>query len=353
MQMSSNNNNNNNNNGQDTEKVELTGTQKAALLMIALDVETASLVFKNLDVDEVEAISTEISKVKNIPSKQVQQVLEEFYHMVTAREYVLEGGLEYAEAILEKSFGLNKAVEVVEKVKNLTTLKGFDVLKKADSTQLVNFLNKEHPQTIALILARLNPDQTADVLKELPEDVRVDVAYRIATLGKISPQTLQQVEKVVDELAGLSMSQSVSKVDGTKSLATILNRTSVTLSKEILQKMEERDEEIAQEVKRLMFMFEDIMNIQDKDIQKILREVERKDLALSLKVADESLRNKIFSNMSERAADLLKEELEYMGMVKLKEVEAAQAKIINVIKSLEESGEVVLSSRGNSEDVYV
>ena len=331
----------------------LTGTQKAALLMIALDVETASMVFKNLDLTEVETISTEISKINNIPSEQVQSVLEEFYHMVTAREYVLDGGLEYAEAILEKSFGLNKAVEVVERVKNLTTLKGFDVLKKADSTQLVNFLNKEHPQTIALILARLNPDQTADVLRELPEEVRSEVAYRIATLGKISPQTLQQVEKVVDELAGLSMSQSISKVDGTKSLATILNRTSIALSKEILQKIEEIDTDISKEVKRLMFIFDDIILMQDKDIQKVLREVERKDLAISLKTADEDLRTKIFGNMSERAADLLKEELEYMGMIKLKEVEEAQSRIINVIKSLEEAGEIVLNSRGNSEDVYV
>lgn len=345
--------NNNNSKTKEIRKPELSGSEKAALLMIALDVETASLVFKNLDVDEVEAISTEISKVKNIPAKQIQNVLEEYYHMVTAREYVLEGGLEYAEAILEKSFGLSKAVEVVERVKNLTTLKGFDVLKKADSTQLVNFLNKEHPQTIALILARLNPSQTADVLNELSEDIRSEVAYRIATLGKISPQTLKQVEKVVDELAGLSMSQTISKVDGTKSLATILNRTSVTLSKEILKQMSEIDDEISQEVKRLMFMFDDIINIQDKDIQRIMREVERKDLALSLKTSDDDLKEKIFSNMSERAADLLKEELEYMGMIKLKEVEAAQARIINVIKSLEESGDIVLNARGNSEDVYV
>ncbi len=346
-------NSKNSKNKSESKESELTGAQKAALLMIALNVETASLVFRNLDVDEVEAISTEISKVKNIPAFQVQKVLEEYYHMVTAREYVLEGGLEYAEAILEKSFGLSKAVEVVEKVKNLTTLKGFDVLKKADSTQVVNFLNKEHPQTIALILARLNPNQTANVLIELPEDIRSEVAYRIATLGKISPQTLKQVEQVVDVLAGLSMSQSISKVDGTKSLATILNRTSISQSKEILQKMGEIDEEVALEVKRLMFIFDDIINIQDKDIQRVLREVERKDLALSLKTADEELCEKIFNNMSERAADLLKEELEYMGMIKLKEVEAAQTRIINVVKNLEEAGDIVLNTRGNSEDVYV
>ncbi len=331
----------------------ITGAQKAALLLIALNVENAAEVFKLLDVGEVELITTEISKVKNIPSQTVDLVMEEFYQMVTAREYVLEGGLEFAQAVLEKSFGLNKASEIVEKVKNLTTLKGFDVLKKADSTQLVNFLSKEHPQTIALILAHLNPEQTANALKELPDDVRTEVVFRIATLGKISPQTLKHIEKVVDDMAGLSMGQSLSKIGGPKCLSAVLNRTNIGLSKEILEQLEQKDADVAYEVKRLMFLFEDIINIQDKDIQKILREVDRKDLALALKTVDDKLKDKIFSNMSERASELLKEELQYMGMVKLKEVEAAQAKVIDVVKTLEENGEIALSMRGNAEEVYV
>ncbi len=332
---------------------DISGAQKAALLLIALNVDTASEVFKYLDATEVEQISTEITKVRNIPSQVVDLVMDEFYAMVTAREYVLEGGLEYAQAVLEKSFGPNKALEIIEKVKSLTTLRGFDVLKKADSTQLVNFLNKEHPQTIALILSHLNPNQTAGALKELAEPIRSDVVLRIATLGKVSPQTLKQIEKVVDEMAGFSMSQSLSKIGGTKSLADILNKTSVSLSKELLDKLEQQDPDVALEVKRLMFLFDDIVHIQDKDIQKIMREVDRKELALALKVADEKLKNKIFANMSERAADLLKEELQYMGMVKLKEVEAAQAKIIDVVKALEENGEITLNMRGNAEEIYV
>lgn len=334
-------------------KEQINGIQKAALLMIALDIETAAAVLKYLDPEQVEKISAEITRVKNIPSKVVDSIMQDFYDMITAREYVLEGGLEYAQAILEKSFGMNKAIEIVDKVKSITTLKGFDVLKKADSVQLVSFLNKEHPQTIALILSHLNPEQTAEALKELPAELRADVAYRIATLGKVSPQTLKQIEKVVDEMAGTTLSQSVSKIGGSKSLANILNRLNINLTKEILEQIEINDPDVATEVKRLMFMFEDIVNIQDKDIQKILKEVDRKDLALALKVADETLRNKIFSNMSERAADLLKEELQYMGMVKLKEVEAAQSKIIDIIKSLEESGEISLNMRGSKEDVYV
>lgn len=343
----------NQDNKSETKEYEITGVQKAALLLIALDIETASSVFKYLDPEQVEKISTEISKVKNIPSAQVDKVMNDFYQMAVAREYVVEGGLEYAQAVLEKSFGLSKAAEIIDRVRNLTLLKGFDVLKKADSTQLVNFLNKEHPQTIALILAHLNPDQTAEALKELPEQIRDEVAYRIATLGKVSPQTLKQIEKVVDDLAGTSMSQTASKAGGTKSLANILNRVNVALGKDIMEKIELKDPEVALEIKRLMFLFDDILNIQDKDIQKVLKEIDRKDLALALKVADEKLKNKFFANMSERAADLLKEELEYMGMVKLKEVETAQGKIIDVVKALEESGEISLNLRGNKEDVYV
>ncbi|MBN1301149.1 MAG: flagellar motor switch protein FliG [Melioribacteraceae bacterium] len=342
-----------NNNSTDLKIRELSGTQKAALLLVALDVETAAEVFKYLDPNDVETISAEISQVKNTPSTTVDNVMVEFHNMVTAREYLLEGGLEYAQSALEKAFGYNKAVEIIEKVKNLTTLRGFDVLKRADSTQLINFLNKEHPQTIALILTHLNPEQTASALEELPKDLRADVAYRIATLGKISPQTLKRIEKVVDEMAGLTMSQSVGKIGGVKSLAQILNRTKVSFSKEILDELMDYDPDVGVEIKRQMFLFDDLINLQDRDMQKVLREIDRKDLTLSLKVADEKLKEKIFSNMSERASDLLKEELEYMGMVKLKEVEAAQARIIDVVKSLEESGEISLNLRGGTDDIYV
>jgi len=331
---------------------DLRGIQKAALLMVALDVDAAASIFKNLDPVDVEAISAQITTVRNISPDVAEEVIEEYSGMVTAQEYVLEGGLEYAQEILEKSFGMAKAVEIIEKVKSITTLHGFDVLKKADSAQLVNFLNKEHPQTIALIMSHLSPDQTAEALKEMPDDLRTEVIYRIATLGKISPQTLKQIERVVDELAGLSINQQMSKLGGTKSVATILNRTSVSLSKEIIASIEDRDEDTAAEIKRLMFIFDDIVQLQDTDIQRILKEVDRKDLALSLKIADEAVQEKIFGNMSERAADLLKEELQFMGPVRLKEVETAQAKIVDVIKQLEEQEEITINMRG-SEEVYV
>ncbi len=335
-------------------KSDLNGTQKSALLLIALNVETASQVFKYLEASDVESISAEISKVKNIPSQVVEQVIDDYHDLVTAREYVLEGGIDFAQQVLEKSFGLSKAMEVIGKVKNLTTLHGFDVLKKADSTQLVNFLSKEHPQTIALILSHLNPDQTAEALVELSEELRTEVVYRIATLGKISPQTLTQIEKVVDELAGFSINQTMGQLGGTKSVANILNRINISMNKEIISSIEDKDEDVGLEIKRLMFLFDDIIHLQDRDVQRILKEIDRKDLALSLKVVDDRVQEKIFSNMSERAADLLKEELQFMGPVKLKEVEAAQGRVVDQIKRLEEQDEVTISFRGGgAEEVYV
>lgn len=334
-------------------KNDLSGIQKAAVLLIVLNVEPASEVLKHLDPSEVEQISAEISKVKNIPSHVVEQVLDDYYNLVTAREYVLEGGIDFAQKVLEKSFGLAKALEIVDRVKLVTTLHGFDVLKNADSTQLINFLNKEHPQTIALILAHLSADQTAEALKELPDDLRAEVVYRIATLGKISPHTLRQVEKVVDDLAGLSINQQMSKLGGPQTVATILNRANVSMNKQILAEIENKDITIAAEIKRLMFIFDDIVHLQNKDIQRILMEVDRKDLALSMKIADDNVKEKIFSNMSERAADLLKEELQYMGPVRLREVESAQARVVDVIKALEEQDEITISFRGGAEEVYV
>ena len=332
---------------------QLTGLQKAALLLIGMDSEVASKVVQNLDPNDVELLSAEITKVRSIPSAVVDAVMGDYYGMITAREYVLEGGLDYAKDVLEKSFGLSKALEIIEKVKSITTLHGFDVLKKADSSQLVNFLSKEHPQTIALILAHLSPEQTAATIRDLPPELRTDVAYRIASLGKISPQTLKQIERVVDEMAGVSISQSVKQLGGPKSLASILNRASQTVSREILGRLDEFDPEVAYEVKRQMFLFEDIIHIQGKDMQRILKEVDRKDLALALKTSEEKIKEKVFSNMSQRAAELLKEELQYMGLVKLKEVEGAQARIVDVIKRLEEEGEISVSLGGGSEEVYV
>jgi flagellar motor switch protein FliG len=233
----------------------------------------------------------------------------------------------------------------------MTQIKGFSALKKADAQQLANFLQKEHPQTIALILSHLPLEQAAKVINQLPEDLRVDVIYRIAKLGKISPAILTEIEGVVDAMAETSLSQEVSATGGARTVAAILNKVGSQEARELLQRIEEQDPDLATEIKRLMFLFEDIIYIDDRSIQRILREVDRKDLALALKGADQKIREKIFKNMSERAAAMLQEEIQYMGPVRLREVEAAQMRIVEVIKRLEENQEIVIAGRGGEEDI--
>lgn len=271
---------------------------------------------------------------------------------MTAQSFMIEGGLEYAQALLEKSYGYEKAKEIVEKIRVLTSVRGFSILKKADPQQLANFLTKEHPQTIALILSHLPPDLVAEVLSEFNEQLRVDVVYRIAKLGKVSPQLLQEVEHVVDQIAEQTLSQNLATAGGAQLVANILNKSNATIAKSLLETIEERDYGLSLEIKRLMFLFEDIVTLDDRSIQRVLRDVDKRDLALALKVADEKVKEKIFKNMSERAAAVVKEELEFMGPVKLKEVEAAQMRIVDIIKRLEEQEEIVIGGRGR-EDIFV
>ncbi|MFN3780989.1 MAG: flagellar motor switch protein FliG [Candidatus Kapaibacteriota bacterium] len=331
---------------------ELTPKQKAAILLMSLDVDTSAKVFKQLSLEDVEQIALEITNLQDLPQSIVDQVLEEFYHLMTAQSFMLEGGLDYAQQILEKSYGYEKAKEIVEKIRVLTSVRGFSILKKADPQQLANFLAKEHPQTIALILSHLPPDLVAEVLAEFNEQLRIETVLRIAKLGKVSPQLLQEVEHVVDQIAEQTLSQNLATAGGAQLVANILNKSNATIAKSLLEHIEEKDYGLSLEIKRLMFLFEDIVTLDDRSIQRILRDVDKRDLALALKVADEKVKQKIFKNMSERAAAVVKEELEFMGPVKLKEVEAAQMRIVDIIKRLEEQEEIVIGGRGR-EDIFV
>ncbi|HXX65359.1 MAG TPA: flagellar motor switch protein FliG [Bacteroidota bacterium] len=331
----------------------LTPKQKAALLMLSLDVETATKLMRQMTQEEIEALTIEISNVRGVSSAVIDQVMDEFHQLITAQEYVIQGGLDYAQKLLENSLGFAKATDVLDKVKALTHVKGFGTLKKADGQQLASFLQKEHPQTIALILSNLTPDQTAQVLTEFPDELRNNVTYRMATLGKVSPSLLKEVEDVVEEIAQNEISQSLSLMGGAKSVASVLNKCNNATAKTILETIEQQDSQLAMEIKRLMFMFDDLMFVDDRGIQRLLREVDKKELALSLKVCDEKLKEKILQNMSERARDLLKEELQYMGPVRLKEVEAAQTLIVDIVKQLEDQGELVIAGRGGTEEVFV
>lgn len=331
---------------------QLTGRQKAALLLMALDVETAAQVFKGLRQQDVEQVSLEIAALESVPKELTAKVIEEFYQLVIGREYILSGGVDYARQLLERSMGPEKAREMLEKIKMLSTVRGFDILKKADPQQLASFLSKEHPQTIALLLSHLPPDRSAEVLEQFPDDLRTDVVMRIATLGKVSPAIVQQIEQVVDQIAEQTLSQNLATAGGAQIVASILNLSPPVLTKSVMEQIENYNPTLAQEIKRLMFLFEDLLLLDDRSIQRVLRDVDRRDLTLALRGADERLRAKIFKNMSERAAKVIKEELEMMGPVKLKDVEAAQQRIVEVVKRLEEQEEITISGRGR-EEVYI
>lgn len=331
----------------------LSPRQKAAMLMLSLDVETATRLMRQLSQDEIELLTIEISNVRGISSTLADVVTEEFHHMITAQEYVIQGGIDYAQKLLENSLGFSKATDVLEKVRAMTHVKGFGMLKKADAQQLASFLQKEHPQTIALILSNLSPDQTAQVLTEFNDELRNNVSFRMATLGKVSPSLLAEVEDVVEDIARTEISQSMSSMGGAKSMAAVLNKCNNATAKIILEHIEQSDNQLSGEIKRLMFLFEDLLYVDDRGIQRILREVDKRELAMALKVVDDKLKEKVLRNMSERAQELLKEELQYMGPVRLKEVEAAQTRIVEIVKQLEDQGEIVVAGRGGSEEVFV
>lgn len=330
----------------------LSGKQKVAALLMSLDVDVAAKVFQKMEMKEVESIATEISKLKGIDQEEIDLVLAEFYQLMSTSGAYVEGGIGYAQSLLEKTYGPERARELTDKIKLMSNVKSFSILKKADPEQLANFLKKEHPQTVALILSHLEPDQSAAVLNEFDDELRTESVFRIATLGKVSPESLGRVESVLDEIASSTLTQSVSSAGGSKMLANILNKVNNQVAKQMIENLEEQDPKIALEVKRLMFLFEDIILIDDRGIQRLLREIDKRDLALSMKIADDDIKDKIFKNMSERAADVVKEELEFMGPVKLKEVEEAQTRIVDKVKELEEKEEIVIGGRG-SDDVFV
>lgn len=336
---------------QQTER--LTSRQKAAMLILSLDVDTATKILRQFSQPEVEALMTEVTNLKGMQPPQMRQVVEEFGQLVRSGQPLAGGGAAYAMNLLEKSLGPGKAAEISDNIRARSPERSFEALKKADARQVATFLNKEHPQTIALILTNLPPEQTAAVLKELAEDLRNDVIYRIATIGKVSPALLAEMEHAVAAISLAEVGQTLSAAGGTRSVAAILNSAPGPVAKALLEHLEMADPQLGSEIKRLMFTFEDLLAVDDRGIQRVLREVDKKDLALSMKIASDTVKEKIFGNMSERARDLLKEELGYLGPVRLKEVEAAQGRIVDVVKQLEEQGEIVMSGRSGADDVVV
>jgi flagellar motor switch protein FliG len=317
--------------------------QKVALIIIAMGIQNAAQVLKNLNEAEIEKITVEIAKLKDIPAEILGEVIEEFYEMMIANQYIVQGGLDYAKKVLESAWGFKKAEEIIKKVEASTEVSAFYLLQTVDDKQLLSFLQNEHPQTAALILANLKPQQAAAILSELPEESQSEIAFRLATMEKTSPELIEDIEGVLREQIGTVFGGDLSTSGGAEAVAEILNSATRSAEKNILDRLRARDQKLSEEITSLMFLFEDIIKLSDQAIQRIVKEVDSKTLTLALKATSGELKDKIFKNMSERAADMLKDELSYLGPVRVRDVEMAQKQILDIIHNLEESGEVQIN----------
>lgn len=333
-------------------KQKLSNKRKAAIFLLTIGAEKASKILKNLNEEQIEELTLEIANINKISDKEREEVLQEFSQMMKAKEFINQGGVEYARELLEKAFGPEKALEIIEKLTSNLQVKPFDFMKKADMVQLVNFIQNEHPQTIALVLAYLDPKQSSQVLISLPEDLQADVVKRLALLERASPEIVKQVEKVLEKKMSSFVSQDFSNVGGIDVAVEIMNSIERTTEKRILDSLQKTDPELSEEIKKRMFVFEDITTLDDRSIQMVLREVDTHDLALAMKGSSDEVKDKIFKNMSKRASALLEDELKYMGPVRVKDVENAQLKVVSIIRKLEDAGEIVIS-RGGGEDLIV
>lgn len=306
-----------------------------------------------LSEEEIEQLTLDLSSLGTVEPEMREAIIEEFHQMYVANRYVTAGGIEYARHVLETALGPERALEILTRLQSSLQEVPFEFLKRADPSQICTFIQDEHPQTIALILAHLAPNVASVVLSALPQEIRADVVLRIASMDRTPPEIVREVERVLERKMASVFSQGFTFAGGVKEVAEILNSIDRGTEKSIMADLEERDPELADEIARLMFTFDDLIHVDDSGIQKALREIEQRDLALALKTANEDLSEKILHNMSERAREMIKEEMEFMGPVRLRTVEEAQQKIVSVIRRLEESGDVVISRGGGTDEIVV
>ncbi len=328
---------------------DLTGRQKAAVFLVTVGSEISSEIFKHLREDEIESLTFEIARLDNIESEDRDRVLQEFQELMMAQDFITTGGIDYARELLEKSLGSQKAVDIINRLTSSLQVRPFDFIRRTDPTHLLNFIQQEHPQTIALILAYLEPQKASVILGSLPNDIQSDVAKRIATMDRTTPEVLREVERVLEKKLSTLSTEDYTSAGGVESIVEILNLVDRSTEKIIIESLEEEDPELAEEIKKRMFVFEDIVMLDDRAIQKVLREVDTSELAKALKAVDSEVQDKIFRNMSKRAAGLLKDDMEYMGPIRMKDVEESQQKIVSIIRKLEEQGEIVVARAGEDE----
>ncbi|ANY69676.1 flagellar motor switch protein FliG [Paenibacillus algorifonticola] len=330
----------------------LTGRQKAAILLITLGPEVSAQIFKHLREDEIEQLTLEIANVRKVDSSERETILGEFNQICVAQEYISQGGITYARDILEKALGESKAAEVINRLTATLQVRPFDFARKAEPMQILNFIQNENSQTIALVLSYLQSEQSSHILSSLPQEKQAEVARRIALMDSTSPEVISQVERVLEQKLSATVTQDYTNAGGIDSIVQILNGVDRGTERTILDSLEIQDPELAEEIKKRMFVFEDIVNIDNRSIQRIIRDIENSDLQLALKVASEEVRDAIFQNMSKRMAETFKEEMEFMGPVRLRDVEEAQTRIVATIRRLEESGEIIIA-RGGGDDIIV
>jgi flagellar motor switch protein FliG len=328
---------------------EFTGRQKAAVFLVSVGAEISSEIFKFLREDEIETLTFEIARLETIEPEQKDAILQEFTEMMMANQFITMGGIDFARELLEKSLGSQKAIDIINRLTSSLQVRPFDFIRRTDPAHLLNFIQQEHPQTIALILAYLEPNKASVILQNLPHEVQSDVARRIATMDRTSPEVLREVERVLEKKLSTLSSEDYTTAGGVESIVEILNLVDRTSEKQIIESLEDEDPELAEEIKKRMFVFEDIVMLDDRAIQKVMREVDSQELAKALKSVDTEVQDKIFRNMSKRAAGMLKEDMEYMGPVRLKDVEEAQQKIVSIIRHLEDTGEIVVARSGEDE----
>lgn len=332
----------------------MTGRNKTAILLACLGPQHASRILGAMTEAEIEQVTMDLSSLGTIDPEVRDEVLSEFYGMALAKRYVAQGGIEYAKNLLESALGPDRALGILTKLQSSLQEVPFEFLKRADSAQICSFIQDEHPQTIALILAHLNSQVSATVLSALPREVQADVIVRIATMDRTPPEIVREVERVLERKMASISTQGFTFAGGVKEVAEILNRIERNAEKAIMANLEERDPELAEEISRLMFTFDDLVYVDDSGIQRALREIETKDLALALKTANEEVKAKVFKNMSERAREMIKEEIEFMGPTRLRAIDEAQQKIVTVVRRLEETGELVIQGRGGgAEDTMI
>lgn len=328
------------------------GLKKSAILLMALGPSVSAKILRHFNETDIERISLEIANTTKVEVNTIEEVLEEFLLLSQAQRYMLDGGLDYARNLLEQTLGTQKATEIIKKLKEASQIKPFMFVRKADPKQLTNLIGQEHPQTIALILSYLDPLQASQVLGSLPDEQQPEIARRIALMDRTSPEVLKEVEGVLQERLSSVVQQDFAAAGGIQSLVDILNNVDRGTEKLILEELEKDDPKLVDEIRKLMFIFEDVTALDNASIQRIIREVDQKDLALALKGSSEEVKERIFRNVSKRAAEMLKEDVEFMGPVRLREVEEAQQRIVSVVRKLDETGEIIIS-RGGEDAIIV